>query len=49
MGRYYHYRTEHRKAIELLERARQLAEPLDDPGDAVRHLHVSAPARISTC
>ena len=30
MGRYYHYRTEHRKAIEFLERARQLAEPLDD-------------------
>src|SRR5207237_4697066 len=28
MGRYYHYRTEHRKAIEFLERARQLAEPL---------------------
>jgi class 3 adenylate cyclase/tetratricopeptide (TPR) repeat protein len=32
MGRYYHYRTEHRKAIEFLERARLLAEPLDDPG-----------------
>ncbi|MGI8930971.1 MAG: ATP-binding protein, partial [Sphingomicrobium sp.] len=31
MGRYYHYRTEHRKAIEFLERARRLAEPLDDP------------------
>ena len=31
MGRYYHYRTEHRKAIEFLERARQLAEPVDDP------------------
>ncbi|HSS70102.1 MAG TPA: AAA family ATPase [Casimicrobiaceae bacterium] len=31
VGRYYHYRTEHRKAIEFLERARQLAEPLDDP------------------
>ncbi|HEY2970311.1 MAG TPA: AAA family ATPase [Casimicrobiaceae bacterium] len=31
LGRYYHYRTEHRKAIEFLERARQLAEPLDDP------------------
>ena len=31
MGRYYHYRTEHNKAIEFLERARQLAEPLDDP------------------
>ena len=32
VGRYYHYRTEHKKAIEFLERARQLAEPLDDPG-----------------
>ncbi len=32
VGRYYHYRTEHTKAIEFLERARQLAEPLDDPG-----------------
>ncbi len=31
VGRYYHYRTEHRKAIEFLERARRLAEPLDDP------------------
>jgi len=31
VGRYHHYRTEHRKAIEFLERARQLAEPLDDP------------------
>jgi tetratricopeptide (TPR) repeat protein len=30
VGRYYHYRTEHHKAIEFLERARQLAEPLDD-------------------
>jgi class 3 adenylate cyclase/tetratricopeptide (TPR) repeat protein len=30
VGRYYHYRAEHRKAIEFLERARQLAEPLDD-------------------
>jgi tetratricopeptide (TPR) repeat protein len=28
MGRYCHYRTEHHKAIEFLERARQLAEPL---------------------
>ena len=31
VGRYHHYRTEHRKAIEFLQRARQLAEPLDDP------------------
>ncbi|MDQ2964146.1 MAG: AAA family ATPase [Pseudomonadota bacterium] len=30
LGRYYHYRTEHTKAIEFLERARKLAEPLDD-------------------
>jgi class 3 adenylate cyclase/tetratricopeptide (TPR) repeat protein len=31
VGRYHHYRSEHRKAIEFLEKARQLAEPLDDP------------------
>jgi len=31
VGRYYHLRSEHTKAIEFLERARQLAEPLDDP------------------
>jgi class 3 adenylate cyclase/tetratricopeptide (TPR) repeat protein len=31
MGRYHHYRTEHRKAIELLTRARELAEPTGDP------------------
>ena len=31
MGRYFHYRTEHTKAIEFLERARLLAEPIDDP------------------
>jgi len=30
VGRYYHYRTEHKKALEFLERARLLAEPLDD-------------------
>jgi tetratricopeptide (TPR) repeat protein len=30
MGRYHHYRTEHRKAIEFFQRARELAEPLDD-------------------
>jgi tetratricopeptide (TPR) repeat protein len=30
IGRYHHYRTEHSKAIEYLEHARQLAEPLDD-------------------
>jgi predicted ATPase/class 3 adenylate cyclase len=30
VGRYYHYRSQHRKAIEFLERARTLAEPLDD-------------------
>jgi hypothetical protein len=29
IGRYHHYRTEHRKALEFLERARALAEPLD--------------------
>jgi tetratricopeptide (TPR) repeat protein len=31
VGRYYHYRAEHSKAIEYLERARLLAEPQDDP------------------
>ncbi|HKE42786.1 MAG TPA: AAA family ATPase [Casimicrobiaceae bacterium] len=30
VGRYYHYQTQHNKAIEFLERARRLAEPLDD-------------------
>ena len=31
VGRYYHYRTECRKAIEFLQKALRLAEPLDDP------------------
>ena len=35
MGRYYHYRTEHRKAIEFLERARHMAEPLDNPSSLI--------------
>ena len=35
VGRYYHYRTQHRKAIEFLELARQLAEPLGDPATLV--------------
>ncbi|HWT82434.1 MAG TPA: hypothetical protein VN648_26920, partial [Candidatus Methylomirabilis sp.] len=30
IGRYYHYRAIHSKAIEYLERARSIAEPLDD-------------------
>jgi predicted ATPase/class 3 adenylate cyclase len=30
VGRYYHYQTKHNKAIEFLEEARRLAEPLDD-------------------
>ncbi len=30
VGRYYHYRTEHQKAIVFLERARAIAQPLDD-------------------
>ncbi|HSF01853.1 MAG TPA: AAA family ATPase, partial [Solirubrobacterales bacterium] len=30
VGRYYHYRAEHRRALEWLERARVLAEPIDD-------------------
>ena len=31
IGRHHHYRAQHRKSIEFLDRARQLAEPLDDP------------------
>ncbi|MBI3456775.1 MAG: AAA family ATPase [Candidatus Rokubacteria bacterium] len=31
LGRYRHYAGQHGQAIELLERARRLAEPLDDP------------------
>lgn len=31
IGRYYHYQTQHWKAIEYLDRARKLAEPLEDP------------------
>jgi len=31
VGRYYHYRTEHTKAIAFFERARELAEPIGDP------------------
>jgi hypothetical protein len=31
IGRFHHYRAQHHQAIEFLERARQLAEPLDDP------------------
>lgn len=30
MGRYHHYRAKHLTAIDYLERARELAEPLDD-------------------
>ncbi len=30
IGRYHHYRLEHSRAIEFLERAREIAEPLDD-------------------
>ncbi len=30
-GRYYHFHAQHRKAVELCERARQLAEPFDRP------------------
>jgi len=30
LGRYHHYHGQHKLAIEFLERARQLAEPLDD-------------------
>jgi tetratricopeptide (TPR) repeat protein len=31
IGRFHHYRGQHNTAVEFLERARQLAEPLDDP------------------
>jgi class 3 adenylate cyclase/tetratricopeptide (TPR) repeat protein len=31
VGRYHHYRARQQKAIEFLERARELAEPLADP------------------
>ena len=31
IGRIYHYRTEHRRALQFLERAHALAEPLGDP------------------
>jgi class 3 adenylate cyclase len=30
VGRYHHYAAQHRQAIEVVERARRLAEPLDD-------------------
>ena len=30
LGRYHHYHGQHKQAIEYFERARQLAEPLDD-------------------
>ena len=32
LGRFYHNRGQHGKAIEYLERARQIAEPIEDPG-----------------
>jgi len=35
LGRYYHYLAIHSKAIEYEERARALAEPLDDPATLV--------------
>jgi len=31
VGRYHHYRLEHRRAIEFLEEARAMLEPLDEP------------------
>ncbi len=53
VGRYHHYRAQHVKAIEFLERARELAEPLADPTTigniypylAGAHQHVLAYAR----
>jgi len=32
LGRFYHNRGQHGQAIEHLERARQIAEPIEDPG-----------------
>lgn len=31
LGRYHHYQGQHKLAIDYLQRARELAEPLDDP------------------
>jgi tetratricopeptide (TPR) repeat protein len=31
IGRYHHYRAEHAKAVEFLQQARAIAEPVDDP------------------
>jgi tetratricopeptide (TPR) repeat protein/transcriptional regulator with XRE-family HTH domain len=39
IGRYHHYLAQHRKSIEYYERARQLAEPLDDV-DTLFYLNV---------
>jgi tetratricopeptide (TPR) repeat protein len=36
VGRYYHYRTEHTRAIEFFDRARALAEPIGDPATLVQ-------------
>jgi tetratricopeptide (TPR) repeat protein len=41
-GRFFHYRTEHRTALEHIERARALAEPLGDPATMLQiHLHLA--------
>ncbi|HZQ08556.1 MAG TPA: AAA family ATPase [Anaerolineae bacterium] len=36
LGRYHHYRTEHARAIQFLQQARALAEPLDDASTLTR-------------
>ena len=35
LGRYHHYHGQHKQAIEYFERARQLAEPLEDLADSL--------------
>ena len=41
-GRFFHYRTEHRAALEHIERARVLAEPHSDPATMLQiYLHLS--------
>ena len=47
IGRYYHYRAFHSKAIEYLERARSIAEPLDR-AETLSEIYGFWPARTST-
>lgn len=39
LGRYHHYRSNHHRALEFLERARALAEPLDD-ADTLNYVYM---------